>query len=487
MTRGLFDGHHVSYPWDGSSYQIPLDQVGGSVTYKDLFTTTNDTSVFKISGTLWIDNTFPRSASYNNPYQLGFWMEIIIGSYKLKMTNTNGLQWVTSYGSYTVPPFPRLETNFLLSDYDGIWYGDIPEEVYKVERFRWQSGTTMRITMDNNPTFVDIITGDEVRIRGANNPVHNGTFLILAINTTFDYIDISNGLVTDATNNESNSPALGVKAGKITTTYSFNLSMQIPAFPQTGVNDLTVKMYTPINPLMNDGELYANQLKLWHISYETLPDNTTLLNNINSTSINTNVRDNKMEQTILLSDAAGGAVAIKKAFKVKPASVYLATDGWYKRGVAATKSAIQRFILDPYIKYYSEYRRKLRGTLFGEFDFWNTIRSKDLRTYFQNSLTFNIKSGEYNVDLIEIKETVHVTDITTDDGYVDIGNSWDDLGNPPPDPPSPDYDQEEMKTIQGQYTNQQFTGGVNITKKSSPVVLINDSGSNGDNYNNYPS
>jgi hypothetical protein len=489
FTKGLLENHNVSYPWNGSSYQIPLDEIGGSVTYQDLFTTTNDTSVFKIAGAVWIDNTFPRSASYNSVYELGFWMEIIIGSYKLKMTQSNALQWVTSYGSYTVPPFPRLETDFVLSDYDQIWYGEIPDEVYQIDQFTWISGTTVRVDIDNNPTFVDITNADQIRIRGANNTIHNGTFSIVTINTTYDYIDITNPSVTDATNNENNSPALGVKEGKITTVYYFDLSMEFPAFPETGVNDLIVKLYTPINPLLNEGEMYANQLKIQHISYKTMPDNNTLLNFVNSTSINTSVRDNRMQQSISLSDPAGGATSIKKSFKVKPGSDYLATDGWYKRLSPLTiKTAMQMMILDPYIKYYSEYRRKLRGTLFGEFDFWNTIRSKDLRTFFQNALTFNIKSGEYNVDLIEIKDSIHVTDITTTDVVHNHGDDWDDLTNPPPDPPGPGpgYEQEMMKTTQSKFTNQQNTASLSITNKASPIIAVNDSGSNGDNYNNYP-
>jgi len=488
MTVNLLAGHHTSLPWNGSSHQTPLDVIGSAVTYTDLFTTTNDTSQFRIAGTLWIKNTFPRSASYNNVYKLAFWMEIFIGSYKLKLSGypSNPIfSWVTSYGIGT--PYPRVETNFVLSDYDGISSQGIPDETYQVSQFTWISGTTVRIAIDNNPTFVDITTSDKLRVIRANNPVHNGTFSITSINTTLYYIDISNGLVTDPTDNESNSPALAIKGVEVITKYNFDLTIQFPTFPENGVHDFRIKMYTPINPIMNDGALYAWTLRLNRISFITQPDNATLLNEMHSVSINTNVRHNKMSITPSLADPPNGAIAIKKSFKVKPGADYLPTDGWYRRLSPLTiKPSIQMMILDPYIKYYSEYRRKLRGTLFGEFDFWNTIRSKDLRTYFQNALTFNIKSGEYNVDLIEIKDTVHITDIITGGGYLDIIEDWDDIGLPPPDPPLPDYDQEQMKTTQGQFTYQQFTGAVNITNKSSPVVLINDSGSNGDDYNNYP-
>ena len=488
MTRGLFDGHHVIYPWNGTSYQIPLDEVGGSVTYQDLFTTTNDTSVFRIQGTMTIDNHFPTAASYNNIYELGFWMEVTIGTYKARMTvgNNPTFQWVTTYGGYIVPPFPHLKTNILLSDYDGMWYGSIPSETYDIVQFTWISGTTVRIDIDNNPTFVDITTSNQLKIVGANNPIHNGLFDISAISVTYDYIDILNPDVTDNTNNEYNSPALAVRGGKLTTTYSFNIALQFPAFPENGVHDLTVKMYTPINPLLNNEQLYLAQLELFHISYVTQPDNQSLLNYISTTSINTDVRDNKMTQSLFLADPPSGAGNVKKSFKVKPGVDYLPTDQWYQRTTPLVlASAIRTLILDPHIRFFSLYRRKLRGTFFGEFNFYNTIYSTDLKTYLQNALIFNIKSGEYNVDLIELTQSYDPTDITNIGGTVDVIEEDDGL-TPDPDPPTPDYDQEQMKTTQGQFTEKQFTGAMSIAKKASPIVVINDSGSNGANYNNYP-
>jgi hypothetical protein len=80
-------------------------------------------------------------------------------------------------------------------------YSDI-----KIDSILWQSGNTVRLKLAAN--YDRILQGDYVKISGATNAVNNGIFLITAVNWTNSTIDITNISVSDATKNETTTPAV---------------------------------------------------------------------------------------------------------------------------------------------------------------------------------------------------------------------------------------------------------------------------------------
>ena len=77
------------------------------------------------------------------------------------------------------------------------------------------------------------------------------------------------------------------------------------------------------------------------------------------------------------------------------------------------------FLTNPYARYLGGYRKELRGILFGEFDFFNTIVSRYSDLYFQNQTTFDLKSGEYQVELTELIEAPGTRDTDEDSPIIE--------------------------------------------------------------------
>lgn len=90
---------------------------------------------------------------------------------------------------------------------------EVNNDVYKIEsplleiaNIAWQSVTTVRFTFDSGYTNI-YATGNYLQISGATNDIHNGVWLISAINAS--YLEITNENVTDATDDETASPSTG--------------------------------------------------------------------------------------------------------------------------------------------------------------------------------------------------------------------------------------------------------------------------------------
>jgi len=91
---------------------------------------------------------------------------------------------------------------------------DIDTSTYIVEDMdvniiAWQSGTTVRYTMNGTPDLSGVSVGQNLEVDSATNSQNNGLFTITAVVDASDYIEVTNTLVTDASYDEaSDSPAV---------------------------------------------------------------------------------------------------------------------------------------------------------------------------------------------------------------------------------------------------------------------------------------
>lgn len=78
-----------------------------------------------------------------------------------------------------------------------------------VNTILWQSGTTVRITFNGTPSLAALQTVAKITLTSATNTVHNGTFIVTAFDDGADWIEVTNPLVIDATDDElTDSPAV---------------------------------------------------------------------------------------------------------------------------------------------------------------------------------------------------------------------------------------------------------------------------------------
>jgi len=470
---GLLEPLLITTPvLDITSSITPLDTVGNTVTYQNLFTTTNDTSVLKILGKIHLKNIFPRTAEYGMMYTVKFYFEITIGSYKIQHNPiTNVLEWVTAYtiGYDPETTWIRVFQTFNIGDDHIAIYGTIPDMIpIRFIRYEIFSANTVHITDDGYSTDLDdiYVIGDVIRVAGANNSIHNGTFTLTAVGIS--HVEFVNPAITDSSQNEDNGPGKFQLDSEVKTKYNIDANVELPPFPETSVNDITVKMYTPVNPTLHSGFLTCELITLHSISYRILPDNETMLNQQVIVSTNTNVRDRRLIIPITLGDA--GHVSVKNSFKAKPGADYVKTDLWFRRGApGTTDSAAMVLIIDPYSKYYSTHRRNVSGTLFGDFDFYNVLQSTDSLLYLQNNATFNPIDEQTHVDLLEIKAFSPTITIITDE-FTDVKDDFFDTGNDDTGP----YDENEVGIHQNQIAESNITAATLYAPISSPILKIND-------------
>ena len=73
----------------------------------------------------------------------------------------------------------------------------------------WQSGNTIRITFAGSPDLSIVTIGDKLYVSGSTNSSNDGTFTVTAVDDISDYVDITNSGRSDATDDETSSPATG--------------------------------------------------------------------------------------------------------------------------------------------------------------------------------------------------------------------------------------------------------------------------------------
>ena len=91
---------------------------------------------------------------------------------------------------------------------DDIYLLDDTGVVYDIDTIAWQSGNTIRYTFNGTPNLSAITAGDYLVTSGNGNAVNDGTFIISAVDDGLDYIEITNALRSDATDDEA-SDAVG--------------------------------------------------------------------------------------------------------------------------------------------------------------------------------------------------------------------------------------------------------------------------------------
>lgn len=75
-----------------------------------------------------------------------------------------------------------------------------------VANITWQSGTTVRATLNGSPDLTVVADADDVTFAGCTNAVNNGTYTITDINTGSFWIEFTNSSRTSSTGNETGSP-----------------------------------------------------------------------------------------------------------------------------------------------------------------------------------------------------------------------------------------------------------------------------------------
>lgn len=266
--------------------------------------------------------------------------------------------------------------------------------------------------------------------------------------------------------------------------FLFNFEIELPVFPETGLKDLTIKFYSPVNPLLESVSHIGGYVRLEWISINTFsfefnPLNNKLLNFKKTEQIAEGVREKEKEIIVQFGD--GPHQTLRHAFKVKPGSDYLITDNWYKRGnIVNLFSAAEVFILAPFGKYLGAYRREITAILYGDFDFFNVIKSKYNKLYIQNTLTFNIKQVSYEVNLLEIKDIELVFTTETTVGLIDKLPRKDDM--------STVSAYTELEGVTGLIANSDNIASENnaLVVRATPIININDGFTSVPSYKNYP-
>ena len=141
------------------------------------------------------------------------------------------------------------------------------------------------------------------------------------------------------------------------------------------------------------------------------------------------------------------------------------------------------FLTNPYARYLGGYRKELRGILFGEFDFFNTIVSRYSDLYFQNQTTFDLKSGEYQVELTELIEVPGTRDTDEDSPIIEDTDLSIPGGVLTPDD---DNTYPTMLSIITDHPIATTTQSLALSSESSAVKEVNDKKGNLTDSTDYP-
>lgn len=76
-----------------------------------------------------------------------------------------------------------------------------------VNNINWQSGNTIRYTFSGSPDLSGVSPLDMLVISGSTNILNDGSYIISAVNNASDWIEVTNTAISDATQDETGSPA----------------------------------------------------------------------------------------------------------------------------------------------------------------------------------------------------------------------------------------------------------------------------------------
>lgn len=111
---------------------------------------------------------------------------------------------------------------------------------YDVDTIVWQSGNTIRYTLNGTPDLSVLSAGQNIRIKSAGNAVNNGQFEITAVDDTSDYIEVTNPDRTDGTADEaSDSPAVAYEAEVFSRYVSVGDAVSMTPEPKTTEQELS--------------------------------------------------------------------------------------------------------------------------------------------------------------------------------------------------------------------------------------------------------
>jgi len=208
------------------------------------------------------------------------------------------------------------------------------------------------------------------------------------------------------------------------TNYSGNV--QSPVFPFTGTAKLTFSIRSPVkyNILLNDGvtpvatitKVDFKKCDLRYIDAKSLlPDLTCPIIEEEPTIIPLEeevhlqdsdlIRDNDHSLTVIIGDGPDESAVNSFRRKVNTTNFPI-TDKWTRLNVSPNqdKAARDIFLIDVLKNFLANQKTMLSGTLYGltDFNFQNIIISDKSIRYIMDGMTWNLKTGEKNVKLLEL-------------------------------------------------------------------------------------
>src|SRR3990167_1723240 len=271
------------------------------------------------------------------------------------------------------------------------------------------------------------------------------------------------------------------------TFYELDEFISLPGFPENTEDDLTIIMYAPVNPkyeIDSNHYIVMKNLYLSNFNFIFYPANSTvntnkvvLINNISG------IRKNKKNVEVKLSDER--FVFVDSCYRVLPVGVfqYVKAEDWHIRGSVDLFDAAEIFILRPYSKFYGKYRQEIKATLYGNntFEFFN-ILTTDGKTFMQDGLSYDLKKGEKNIQLLQISALTYVPDVF----------NWDFGITIIPFPPTVFVEdvviskQEAVKKLMQNNENANISN-INIAVKTAAIKEINGKTGTNTDYTSYPS
>lgn len=275
-------------------------------------------------------------------------------------------------------------------------------------------------------------------------------------------------------------------SGDIITYYAKDILIETPLFPETGEKDIEVFIYPIVIMSLKSGQITTSSFLLRTFSYQYLWDGNEVTGAYNTSfSQMSSIRERSLNVDIYFGDSSFQFNQSNSGIIFTlVASVLATTSQWHRRGVVETKPHSQIFILEPYSEFYTQYRKIVTGTLYGntDFDFHNTLVLKeDSSIMFIDELNYEIKSGSQNARMIQLlavtpTKTINIFDVE----FLPLVRTNENILT------TTVNKQEATKKLvfdnSGAISNQ----GNNLTQKGSRILLIDSTKGNSTNYNNYP-
>ena len=525
ITKGTTPAPHLGFKetllqynsgaFNLNNYLLPLDGVPpySTKTRRNWITTTSDTSVINISvSQLKVLFTYFESELYafgglpkyippgfwNYQYQVNHYFSIQVGSYYLQEDSSGALSWGTTSSS-------RIERIFtvLLGEYDNSWesaqiWGDIFFPLTP-------GGPSVTIPTIHKNIILDFNNPHDIEIELPEFPETGVVDLIIKAYTPTTPSLLYSTIYPDFTQWVIEHEILPKNIFYDSWSWQYlpdsnRISNQTKTISTvtSGVRKKTKEIKT----LFGDGPaaFIRNSFLLKPGSdYEvaiTWNNRGTPTPSFNVTSVTDNggyAQYNSTTDThsfttndIARGTGFGTATGYNTLQKITatPTSSSFVTDALFTTDSTGTIYAFTgssvKFLLDPYTKYFTEYRRQISGTLYGDFQFHNTILSTDSKVYFIDRCSFNVIKNQFNLELLQLTGS--------NTGVIDINSEAIPFPQdtfPTPNAPSPDTPSDiiQQRMISTTSSNAQ---NFNMQNKSGQITQVNDEITNSTNYTKYP-